>query len=190
MPKKSQKWQPSEATQAFLVALDISGFSTDPDPDRLLHLRHGFLRSVEKTRLLQQSRQLGRVRVHFLGDELRLAFHVEVGVSAVRQFLLDIRDDLDSGNRTVAQGNQVRLRTVVLAGPVAWAHWHDCHFLDGTLPAKAQFWLTQLAPGEIAIDSAFKQYLDVAGLTTAMSPRRLLDEIAHILVSDTSHALI
>lgn len=180
MVKKPGRWEPGEATQAFLVALDISGFSRDPNPDRLFHLRHGFLHSVEKTRLLQRSHP-HHVRVHFLGDELRIAFHVDVDVGAVRGFLVDLFAELKRINGSLPAAHQVRLRSVVLAGPVTWAQWHDCHFLDGPLPAKAQYWMGQLAPSEIAVDDSFKTYLDVGGLSTTSMPRLINGETAHLL---------
>ena len=179
MVRRQAKWLLGEATQAFLAALDISGFSNDPTPDRLLHLRHAFLRSVEKTALLQRERS--NTRVHFLGDELRLAFHVDVGVAQVRDFVTELLADLKKTNLSVETQRRVHLRTVLLAGPVTWSQWHDCHFLDGPLPAKAQFWMSHLAPSEIAADTAFSLYLDVAGLTAPVAIRTIANERAHIL---------
>jgi len=90
-------------------------------------------------------------------------------------------NDLEQVNRTEPVEHQVRLRTVVLAGPVIWSHWHGCYFLDGQLPSKAQYWMNQLAPSEIAADHTFKTYLDVGGLSTNLTPREIRGEGAYIL---------
>src|SRR2546422_5990632 len=41
------RWRMNESAQAFLVALNISGFSNDPDADQLWNHRMNFFHAVE-----------------------------------------------------------------------------------------------------------------------------------------------
>jgi hypothetical protein len=80
----------NDPSDAFLVALDISGFSNEMDPDQLLGHRMSFFYAVEATRLFPEAKDQGTVRVHFLGDELRLAFLAVVGAREVKGFVDDV----------------------------------------------------------------------------------------------------
>lgn len=163
--RSRHEWSPYRPTQAVLVALDISGFSRNLDPDRLLGHRRRFFTAVEETRLFTEARAVGSVRVHFLGDELRLAFHAAaVGAPNIRTFLFDVQANLDMINTDSIPGVETMVRGVVLSGVVTWKQWHGCDYLNGELPLKAQVWMGALNPGEVAANSAFRDELQINGV--------------------------
>ncbi len=153
----THRWQRHKETRAFLVALDISGFSRHMDePDQLLEHRERFFRAIEQTSLFAQTQQAHTVVSHFLGDELRLAFCDSVGVQAVHAFVNEVLAILARSNQNVVPARWTRVKGVVLNGVVIWRTWRKCDYLDGPLPFKAQRWMTHLQPGEIAVDNGFK----------------------------------
>jgi|RhiMetdeSRZDD1v2_1073273.scaffolds.fasta_scaffold347997_3 hypothetical protein len=177
------RWRENEETMAFLVALDISGFSRYmTEPDQLLDHRMRFFKAVERTTLIPIARQLGTVVVHFLGDELRLAFQNSVGGREVYKFIDDVQAVLENENREVVTERRTRVKGTVFKGVVTWKTWQKCTFLDGSLPFKAQRWMAELQAGEIAMDAAFK--LDLA-LTAVLPyepmPRAFGDETGYLL---------
>jgi hypothetical protein len=88
MPRTRQ-WQRNKENKAFLVALDISGFSRyGQEPGQLLTHRERFFRAVANTALFEQARRAKTVVVHFLGDELRLAFLDSIGAQALYDSLI------------------------------------------------------------------------------------------------------
>lgn len=141
-----------------------------------------FFHSVQETRLFPAARDREMVRVHFLGDELRLAFHVGVGAREVRDFVDDVFAWLDRLNKGVLEPYQTRLKGVVLEGVVTWRSWHNCDYLNGVLPFKAQTWMERLAPNEVAIDQPFRHSLQVNGVPTSSFPsREFSGEIGYLL---------
>ncbi len=174
MSRRSNRWDEGVATQAFLVCMDISGFSNNIDPNRLLEQRLNFFRAVELSPVFVRAKKQGLIRVHFLGDELRLAFHIAVGVESVTAFIDDVFSRLRRRNHSIPNTSQTHIRGCSFAGPVTWARWHDCQFLDGQLPLKAQAWLSLLEPDEFAVDSNFKNYCDVAGAPAHRLSRRVI----------------
>ena len=68
----NSEWVFNRREQAILVALDISGFSRARGPNDLLSYRADLFRAVESTELFPFARDNNKVRVLFLGDELRL----------------------------------------------------------------------------------------------------------------------
>lgn len=178
------KWQRYKTTRAFLVALDISGFSKDLDPTRLLRHRRNFFNAVEETWLFSEAKEAQAVRAHFLGDELRLAFRAEVEAPQVSGFVDDVFAGLDRINCQVLEPYRTKLKGVALEGVVVWKTWLNCDYLDGELPFKAQTWMGQLAPNEVAIDEDFRQSLQVGGLPTSGFPsKKFSGEIGYLLRS-------
>ncbi len=171
----------NEATDAFLVALDISGFSNDVDPDQLLNHRMSFLQAVELTRLFPEARDQGTVRVHFLGDELRLAFLAAVDAWEVKGFVDDVFAALDRLNRHVPEPQRTRIRGAVLGGVVTWRQWRGCDFLNGQLPIQAQSWTASLAPGEVAANGPFRVSLQTEGVPVNLPERDFSGQPGYML---------
>lgn len=164
---EANRWRKNTEARAFLVALDISGFSRHMDePDQLLAHREHFFRAIEQTSLFAQAKPTGAVVSHFLGDELRLAFRGSVGAQAVYKFVGEVLAILAEGNRHVIPERHTRVKGVVFTGVVTWREWRTCDYLDGPLPFKAQRWMAHLQPGEIAVDDGFKQALVHASIPT------------------------
>lgn len=180
---KWPNWRINESRQAFLLALDISGFSNDLDPDQLLNHRLTFFHAVELTPLFPEAKTKGAVAVHFLGDELRLAFPVEVGAREVRNFVDDIFHGLERINQGEPERQRTRIKGVVLEGQITWRTWWDCSFLDGELPFKAQAWMSCLGPGEVAADSRFKLSLQTAGIPVDFAEKGFAGETGYLLPS-------
>jgi len=164
------RWEKNTETYAFLVALDISGFSRDLHPDQLLAHRHRFFEAIAETRLFAAAQAQQTVKVHFLGDELRLAFHVAHGGRQLRDFIDAVFTSLERLNSGVPEGLRTRIKGMVLEGNVTWKEWHGCEYLDGELPVKSQRWLKDLRPNQVAIDTAFRDALQVAGIPVAQLP--------------------
>jgi hypothetical protein len=160
------RWHKSpRGANAFLVALDISGFSRFMyEPNQLLEHRERFFYAVENTDLFAGAKEAGTVVVHFLGDELRLAFRGSVGAQSVYTFLEEVLATLDADNIEVHTERQTRVKGTVFTGVVSWREWRGCDFLDGSLPFKAQHWMGLLKPGEIAADKKFRDALESAAL--------------------------
>ena len=177
------RWRLNDPARAFLVALDISGFSNDVDPDELLNHRLNFFRAVELTRLFPEAGEEGSVRVHFLGDELRLAFLVLVGAGAVREFVDDVFAGLDRMNRGVSEGQQTRVKGVVLEGPVTCRSWRGCEFLNGDLPIQAQNCMGALRPGQVAINTRFMESLKAEGTPVSFHEVEISGEKHYLLRS-------
>lgn len=177
-----EKWQKYNPTIGYLVALDISGFSNNPDPDELFSHRMNFFNSVEQTPLFALAEEQNAVKVHFLGDELQLAFHAEVGAGKVRSFIDDVFAGLQRINKRLQPEHQTRIKGVVLTGVVIWKSWRNCEYLDGPLPVKAQVWMRLLSPNEVAIDDSFKHALQVEGIATnSFSTREFAGEKGYVL---------
>lgn len=169
----TDRWQKHTETSAFLVALDIAGFSRYmQEPEQLLDHRERFFRAVAQTALFAQAKPARTVVVHFLGDELRLAFLASVGVQAIYNFLTDVMDILNRQNRVVKEERQTHVKGAVLVGVMTWKEWRKCSFLDGVLPYTAQQWMGALQPGDIVADGAFKKAMDVASIPSESLPRR------------------
>jgi len=175
-------WEKNDPTEAFLVALDISGFSNDVDPDRLSEQRMKFFFSVEESRLFPKAKDNQDVKVHFLGDELRLAFLTGVGTREVRDFVDDVFAKLDKINEHALKEYRTRIKGVALKGVVIWKTWINCEYLNGELPVKAQTWMSYLAPDEVAIDETFKIALQIDGVPTqGLSHRKFSGETGYML---------
>src|SRR5689334_16110307 len=119
-------WQLHVPTQASLVAMDIVGFSDPPDPDRLFQHRQTLFSSVEQTTLFALCRSRELVKVHFLGDELRLAYCSTVEAPDVLEFVKDVNVRLTRLNRGARDGYRTEVRGVVLTGAVTWRTWQNC----------------------------------------------------------------
>lgn len=175
------KWRENDFAQAFLVDLDISDFTTDVDPDELLNHRMRFFHCIELTRLFPEARDTGRVKVHFLGDELGLAFLVAVGAGALKEFVDDVMNALDRMNSRLPESAQTRIKGVVLEGRVTWRRWHGCLFLNGGLPSQAQKWMNSLARGEVAMNAAFRRSLKSEGIPVHFTERDFSGETGYML---------
>jgi hypothetical protein len=186
---ETQRWRKNTETQAFLVALDIAGFSRHMDePDQLLEHRESFLRAIEDTGLFAQAKPAGSVVTHFLGDELRLAFRGAVGAQAVCTFVDEALAHLARSNDPVIPERHTSVKGVVYAGVVIWREWRKCTYLDGPLPFKAQRWMAMLQPGEIAVDDACRSTLESEGVPTArLAIREFMGETGYLLHEGTDH---
>lgn len=181
MIDKPATWTEEIPIQAFLAAFDISGFSKDPNPDVLLKHRWRFIRTVEESPFFKAQLKLASAKVHFLGDELRVAVPATTDPSDVLAFATDVLKTLAMRAESEATASPTRVRGVLLAGTVVWRRWHDCEYLAGELPLKAQDWLGYLTQNQLAFDAAFKQYFDVDGLYADLTERELGGEAAFTL---------
>jgi len=159
-------WRMNEATRAFLVALDISGFSNDVDLDQLQNHRGNFFNAVSETRLFPEASINRIVKVHFLGDELRLAFRAEIRAREIRNFIDDVFAGLEQINRRVREPFRTRIKGVVFEGVVTWRDFLGCPYLNGNLPIQAQIWMSFLDPDRVAINEAFRLCLQDDGIAT------------------------
>ena len=181
MPRTSQ-WQRNKETNAFLVALDIASFSRYMrEPDQLLAHRERFFRAVAHTALFEQAKRAKTVVVHFLGDELRLAFLDSIGAQALYDFLHEVMDILPRENLIVKDERQAHVKGAVLVGVMTWKEWRKCSFLDGLPPFKAQQWMGQLQPGEIVADGAFKKAIEHFMPTARVPVRDFAGEAGYLL---------
>src|SRR5262245_58205810 len=93
---ETDPWREHQQQSGFLVTLDIAGFSRQlENPDQLLAHRMALFRALEETTLVKEALQNHTIAVHFLGDELRLAFPGSVGAARVRDFLDDVQTNLN-----------------------------------------------------------------------------------------------
>ena len=168
------RWEKYKPTHAFLVALDISGFSKDLDPDSLLNHRMNFFNAITETYLFNKASEDGSVKTHFLGDELRLAYQVELGASQVKQFIDEVFSRLAQLNKRVREEYRTHVKGAVLQGVVTWKTWHNCDYINGELPFKAQRWMGYLAPGEVVADEEFLMALKTAGIPVSNVAQRTL----------------
>ena len=130
-------WQKDTQTQAFLLALDISGFSRHMDePDQLLEHRTSFFGAVAQTSLCAEAKPAGTAVTHFLGDELRLALCGSVGVQAVCIFVDAVLGRLTMDNRNIEPERQTRVKGVVFFGVVIWREWRRVTTWMGRCHAK------------------------------------------------------
>lgn len=162
-----QRWQREETVHGFLVGLDISGFSRREAPDGLLAARDDLLQAIGHTVVFHQATDLGAVEVQFLGDELRLAFHRDVGAGSVRNFVDQVFSALERMNRRVLPEFPTEVRGAVLAGPITWRVWQGCGYLDGPIPYRYDAWLRFLHPGEVVINMEFRDALQSEGAPVA-----------------------
>ena len=181
MPRTNQ-WKRNKETNAFLVALDIAGFSRYmKEPDQLLAHRERFFRAVANTALFDQAKRAKTVVAHFLGDELRLGFLDSVEVKAIYDFLNGVMDILDKENLIVKDERQTHVKEAVLVGVMTWKVWWKCSFLDGLPPFKAQQWMGTLQPGEIVADGIFKNAIEHFMPTTHIPVRDFVGETGYLL---------
>ena len=177
-------WKKNTETFAFLVALDISGFSRDIRPNQLLAHRHRFFTAIAESTLLAAAHGKQLVKIHFLGDELRLAFHVMNGPRQVRDFIGEVFTSLQSLNTGVQEVSCTRIKGMVLEGVITWKEWHGCEYLDGELPFKSQRWLKDLQPNQVAIDMDFRRSLEIDGMSVTQFPKHnFSDETGYLLRS-------
>jgi len=131
-------WRQNNPTEVYLVALDVVGFSQLLDsPVRLAGTRTLLLSSVQSTSLYPSAKLSKAVAVHFLGDELRIAFRCSV-ISAVRalSFTRDVVRAIKASNTTSKTPTRVTGALIKeLATPKIW---NKCRYLDGCAPATAQ----------------------------------------------------
>lgn len=179
----TQRWRKNTGMHAFLVALDIAGFSRYMhEPDQLLAHRASFLQAIAQTSLCAQAQAAKTVVSHFLGDELRLAFLSTVGAHAVCTFVRDVLHWLDQHNRAITPERQTHVKGMVGADVLTWRDWRQCPYLDGALPLKAQRWMARLAPGEIAVDHSFYQAMGSEALATGhLTQRDFAGETGYLL---------
>jgi hypothetical protein len=129
---ETEPWLEHQEKGGFLVTLDIAGFSRHlENPNRLLAHRTALFRALEDTTLVKEAMQNHTLAVHFLGDELRLAFPGSVGAARVRRFLDDVQTNLDRMNTEMAPEWRTTVQGTVLAGVLSWATWNGCKLIDG-----------------------------------------------------------
>ena len=166
------------------MALDISGFSRDRNIDQLLAHRTRFFHAVEDTVLFATAYDREAVKVHFLGDELRLAFRVNDFIASdLRDFVEEIFDKLKTINTGVHEDYQTKIKGVVFQGVVIWKRWHGAEFLNGPLPFKAQAWMQYLAPSEVAINESYRNSLQSSGIpTVSLVTRDFCGDLGYLLL--------
>lgn len=154
------KWQVSPTNQGYFVGLDIVGFSKLDPVDGLLEARSDLFDAVRDSLNFNRALSQGAVAVQFLGDELRLAFHVEVGARLVRDFIDDVLYDLKAMGHT-------QIRGVVLSGFITCDRWPNdrnqgCWFLAGVLPFQYESLQRLIQPQQVVINGEFRNSLRMA----------------------------
>lgn len=179
------EWRCGVPAQAFLVAFDISGFSRDQSPDVLLQHRTIFIEAINTSgSYIPGLARKKLVHVHFLGDEVRLAVLAHHDPGEIRTFAFGVHQSLRKLSPSGRDVAPTRVRGVIMAGPVKWQVWNGCHFLGGPLPFRAEAWMRCLAPDELAIDEAFKSYLDTHGRQATLMSRDFASERGYVLTMD------
>lgn len=153
---RTPRWEARTPAQVALLALDVCGFSRDPELNKLLQHRVAFFHAVERSptevpRLMRD----GAIKVQFLGDELRFAFHTGIidYSRVVREFIENIFLILaDSSPDT-------RLRGLVLEGKLAWDEYRRCIFFQGAIANDCAVRLSGARENEVLIDTKFRDAL-------------------------------
>jgi hypothetical protein len=139
-----------------LVALDVCGFSRDPRLDKLLDHRLKFFTAVNRApnRVLQLVKN-GRIKVQFLGDELRFAFGTGIPECArmARDFIDVIFDDLAKSSPGT------RLRGLVREGNLSWDEYRRCIFFVGTPANECALQLSGAEENQVLCDERFREAL-------------------------------
>lgn len=172
----SGKWQFNRSTHGFLVSVDISGFSKAEAPDGLLDHRMDLFQAVEATALFPKASEGGDVRVSFLGDEIRLAFHSDLGPEHVREFVMEVLANLRATNRFKHTEYQTWVRGAILEGAMTLRQWHHCEYLDSPLVFQAQDMMGHLQPGEVAVNNTFRDSLRNVGIPVGSLQQRAIGE--------------
>jgi hypothetical protein len=176
-------WDLNENIEGYLIALDIVGFGRRAAPDGILEARTELFNSVKETILWPRENTSHDVRVHFLGDELRLGFGNKVNPRSIRSFIGETLNNLDKQNEEKFADYQTQVRGVAFRGMVKWRDWRGAYFLDGPLAWKCRIWMRTLAPGEIVINESFRQALQTEGISTSEYHRRQFEgEAGYVLL--------
>lgn len=135
-------------THVTLVAMDIVGFSRNiASAEGLCQDRSNLFSAVKNTALFPRALSSDSVRVHFLGDELRLAFLQTAATKAeIAEFVEEVNTSLD---KLPAEIRTV-VRSVALVGSLKVREVRQCKYLHGELPLEAQKWLGDVKPGHFA----------------------------------------
>jgi len=156
-----QRWIPHVDQHAVLVALDVCGFSLHREFPPLIWHRQGLFECVNQTSLFFQAGRDGTASVHFLGDELRIAFQPPVTPLHVADFLREVFRNLRRRNAGFALGARTSVRALALAGPVRLRIWRVCCYLNGPLVSTVHEWMSNVGESEIAINAEFKMGLEM-----------------------------
>jgi hypothetical protein len=167
-------WERNKSSFATLLALDICGFSVDPQPDQLLAHRRALFDAVDDAPILPALVENGLVKVQFVGDELRFAYlgNIQHGASKVREVVDAIFEDLKR------QGDTTRLKGVVLSGELTWRKFLECcDYFDGTCAVSCSDWLSCVTENQVIVNEAFRNELNSDGVATSSFPSVQLKEI-------------
>ena len=149
-------WELNKETHAALLALDICGFSTDPDLGRLLAHREALFQAVREAPYVPDLIQNGSVKVQFVGDELRFAFRGDIERCALK-----VREFVESAFENLARSkSETRLKGVVLGCDLKWRVFRGCHFFDGRAAFSCSDWLGCALENQVVINAEFKKALD------------------------------
>jgi hypothetical protein len=153
---RTQRWEARTPAQVALLAMDICGFSRDPALNKLLQHRLAFFGAVQKSPTkVPRLMRAGTVKVQFLGDELRFAFH-----AGILDYCLVVREFIDNIFLVLADSSpRTKLRGLVLDGKLAWDEYHRCTFFQGTIANDCAVRLSGAEENEVLIDAKFLQAL-------------------------------
>jgi hypothetical protein len=164
----TEAWKARTPAMGALLALDVCGFSGDPALDQLLRHRLALFDAVKKTptsvpNLIED----GAVKVQFLGDELRFAFHASIDAypRVVRDFVDNIFISLEKSP------SGTRLRGVVREGKLTLDEFHECPFFKGPIAADCATWLRGAGENEVLIDREFLNALASNSMRTDLAWR-------------------
>lgn len=161
-------WESNTEASVALVALDICGFSKDPELEQLLHQRTNLFQAVQEAPRAQELIGGRIVKLQFVGDELRFAFRADIPECArkVQDFVKGIFSKLaEVEPRTTLKG-------VVLHSDLRWNEFMGCEFFDGPAAVSCSDWLGCAHEGEIVINSGFRDALEAEGVPTASLEKR------------------
>jgi hypothetical protein len=156
-------WKQNTKAFAALLALDVCGFSEDTQPDQLLAHRGALFHAVDEAPIVLGLVRDRLVKVQFVGDELRFAFHGTIPQRArkVHNFVDAIFENLR------LSGDKTRVKGVVLSGVVTWRVFYDCDFFDGTCAVSCSDWLSCVRENQVIVNEAFRNELNSDGVATS-----------------------
>src|SRR5436190_14632869 len=139
-------------TSVRLVAMDVVGFSRNiSDARGLLRDRSNLFEAINATALFPRARDNGAAMVHFLGDELRIAFlPTIVNRHNVLDFVEEVYAFLDA--RSDGAYGRTQIRSILLDGIIQFKRLFDCTYLYGELAMKAQLMLEGVKGGQLATE--------------------------------------
>ena len=106
----------SRDVQAFLVSLDVCGFSKRDAPLGLLDARRDLFWAITESPTFCRAYESDTAKSHFLGDELRIAFSYDTNPIDVRDFVLEVVNRLGELDRDKYNDEVTLVKGVILHG--------------------------------------------------------------------------